>query len=155
MSESLPESIPFNQRVHQVFSDARPKPRDLSPCGQNDGSQRRPETGPPPAIPAAESALGLRPRRALSSAQVLPEWTTSTPPCNDVSANGDSPLNLLSHQRGSPHLTIGFADESGKQQGAVLEIAKGRVTSVLNTLETRSGKQVEYESEEAKKHAGN
>ena len=46
----------------------------------------------PPLIPAAESALGLRPRSALSSAQVLPEWITSTSPCNDLSANGGNPL---------------------------------------------------------------
>src|SRR5687767_5785650 len=45
-----------------------------------------------PTIPAAESALGLRPRSALSSAQVLPEWTTSTSPCNDSSADGVNPL---------------------------------------------------------------
>src|SRR6185436_988213 len=54
-----------------------------------------------PTIPAAESALGLRPRSALSSAQVLPEWTTSTSPCNDSSSNGDYPLNFVSHSRGS------------------------------------------------------
>ncbi len=45
-----------------------------------------------PAIPAPESALGSRPRVALSSAQVLTEWTTITPPCNDFSANGITPL---------------------------------------------------------------
>src|SRR5882724_903869 len=54
-------------------------------------------------IPAAESALGVRSRSALSSAQVFPEWTTSTSPCNDFSSNGDYPLNLLSHPRGSLH----------------------------------------------------
>src|SRR6516164_9206362 len=54
-----------------------------------------------PAIPAAESALGLRPRIALSSAQVLPEWTTMASPCNNFSANGDYPLNFVSHSRGS------------------------------------------------------
>jgi len=43
----------------------------------------------------------LRPRIALSSAQVLPEWTTSTSPCNDFSSNGDYPLNSLSHAGGS------------------------------------------------------
>jgi hypothetical protein len=32
-----------------------------------------------PAIPAPESALGSLPSGALSSAQVLPEWTRSTP----------------------------------------------------------------------------
>ena len=45
------------------------------------------------SIPATESAIGLRPRMALSSAQLLPEWITSTPPCNTFAANGDYPLN--------------------------------------------------------------
>src|SRR3989442_13511808 len=51
----------------------------------------------PHAIPAAESALGSHLCVALSSAQVLPGWTTSTSPCNDFSANGDYPLNFVSH----------------------------------------------------------
>src|SRR5215471_3077325 len=45
-----------------------------------------------PAIPAAESTLGSHPCVALPSAQVLPEWTTSTSPCHDFSSNGDYPL---------------------------------------------------------------
>ena len=56
-----------------------------------------------PAIPAAESTLGSHPCVALYSAQVLPEWTTSTSPCNDFSSNGDNPLNFVSHSRGSLH----------------------------------------------------
>src|ERR1700681_2568095 len=76
-----------------------PSPRDLSHSCQNDGARR--QIARPPLIPAAESALGLRPRSALSSAQVLPEWITSTSPCNDLSTNGDYPLNSLSHSRGS------------------------------------------------------
>src|SRR5579863_6788437 len=76
-----------------------PSPRDLSHSRQNDGARR--QIARPPLIPAADSALGLRPRSALSSAQVLPEWITSTSPCNDLSANGDNPLNSLSHSRGS------------------------------------------------------
>src|SRR5258708_39594892 len=76
-------------------------PRDLSHSRQNDGARR--QIARPPLIPAAESALGLRPRSALSSAQVLPEWITSTSPCNDLSANGDYPLNSVSHPRGSVH----------------------------------------------------
>src|SRR5204862_7079756 len=55
----------------------------------------------PHAIPAAESALGSHLCVALSPAQVLPGWTTSTSPCNDFSANGDYPLNFVSHPRGS------------------------------------------------------
>ena len=58
--------------------------------------------GPPPAIPAAEWALGLPPS-ALSSAQVLPEWKTATPPSIGFPTNGDYPLNFVSHARGSLH----------------------------------------------------
>src|SRR5437763_8783978 len=58
-----------------------------------------------PAIPAAESTLGSHPCVALSSAQVLPEWTTTTSPCNDFSASGDNPLNFVSQPRGSLHST--------------------------------------------------
>src|ERR1035437_381547 len=56
-----------------------------------------------PAIPAAESTLGSHPCVALSSSQVLPEWTPSPPPCNGFSSNGDSPLSFVSHSRGSLH----------------------------------------------------
>ena len=69
--------------------------------------------GPPPAIPAAESALGLRPRRALSSAQLFSEWITSTPPCNRIAANGDYPLNCLSHDWGSLQVFTGRGDGGG------------------------------------------
>ena len=49
-------------------------------------------------------------------------------------------------------LTIGFTDEKDKPQGVVLEIPKGTAKSFITILEVRSGKKVEYESEEAKKH---
>ena len=49
-------------------------------------------------------------------------------------------------------LTIGFDDAEGKPQGVVLEVAKGRPKTFITILEVRSGKKVEYESEEAKKH---
>ncbi len=65
-----------------------------------------------------------------------------------------NPLFLFSKKR-RHFLTVGFTDKAGKVQGAVLEIAKGKVRNVLSILETRSGKKVEYESEEARKHAGN
>jgi hypothetical protein len=45
-----------------------------------------------PAIPAPESTLEAHPCVALSSAQVLSEWKTSTQPCNDSSLNGIYPL---------------------------------------------------------------
>lgn len=49
-------------------------------------------------------------------------------------------------------LTIGFDDAFGKAQGVVLEIAKGRAKTFIAIIEARSGKKVEYESDEAKKH---
>ena len=64
---------------------------------------------PPRATSATESALGLRPRRALPSAQLNREWSNSTSPYNDFSANGAYPLNFVSHHWGSlqrPHFRI-------------------------------------------------
>src|SRR5438270_2775606 len=45
-----------------------------------------------PAIRASESALGSHLCVALSSAQVFPDWTSSTQPCNDFALNGHYPL---------------------------------------------------------------
>ena len=64
-----------------------------------DGGTGRPK--PPRATSATESALGLRPRRALSSAQPNAEWTTANSPRNDFALNGTNPLNCVSHSRGS------------------------------------------------------
>ena len=60
-----------------------------------------------PAIPAAESALGSHPCVALSSAQVLPEWINRNLAGNAFAANGDNPLNLVSHARGSLQIQPG------------------------------------------------
>lgn len=49
-------------------------------------------------------------------------------------------------------LTIGFDDSEGVPHGVVLEIAKGRAKTFITVIEARSGKKVEYESDEAKKH---
>lgn len=49
-------------------------------------------------------------------------------------------------------VTLGFTDPEGKQQGVVFELAKGQNRKVLTVLEARSGKPVEYESEDARKH---
>ncbi len=65
-----------------------------------------------------------------------------------------NPLFLFSKKR-KHFLTIGFTDTEGQSQGAVLEIGKKRVREIINLLESRSGQQVEYESEEAREHAGN
>jgi len=56
---------------------------------------------PPSATSATDAALGLRPRRALSSAQLPAEWTTTTSLRNDSSLNSFYPLNFVSHHRGA------------------------------------------------------
>jgi len=58
---------------------------------------------------------------------------------------------LLSKKR-KHFLTIGYTDANDKPQGVVLEVPKGTVKSTIIVIETRSGKKVEYESEEARKH---
>ena len=54
-----------------------------------------------PAVPAAESTLGSHPCVALSSAQVISEWINRSLAVNAFPANGDNPLNFVSHPRGS------------------------------------------------------
>jgi hypothetical protein len=65
-----------------------------------------------------------------------------------------SPLALFSKKR-KHYVTLGFTDSNGKTQGAVFELGKDIVRTTLVSLEARTGKQVEYESDEAKKHVGN
>jgi len=69
----------------------------------SDGAGRPRQAQPPSATSAADAALGLRPRRALSSAQLPPEWTTTTLLRNGSSLNGTYPLNFVSHHRGAVH----------------------------------------------------
>jgi len=61
-----------------------------------------------------------------------------------------SPVALFSKKR-KHYVSIAFQDEQGNKQGAVFELAKGVVHSVVTSLEARSGKKVEFESDEAKK----
>jgi len=61
-------------------------------------------------------------------------------------------LTLFSKKR-KHFLTIGFKDDSGTDQVAVLELGKDIVRTTLPVVETRSGKQVEYQDEEARKAA--
>jgi hypothetical protein len=61
-----------------------------------------------------------------------------------------SPWLLLSHKR-KHFLTVGFKDESDKQQAAVLELGKDIVRVTIASLEARTGRKVEYQDEEARK----
>lgn len=61
-----------------------------------------------------------------------------------------SPLALFSKKR-KHFLTISFKDAEGKEQAAVLELGKDIVRTTLTIVETRSGKEIEYQDDEAKK----
>jgi hypothetical protein len=61
-----------------------------------------------------------------------------------------SPLALFSKKR-NHFLTVSYKDHAGKDQAAVLELGKDIIRTTLTVVETRSGKQIEYQDEEARK----
>jgi hypothetical protein len=61
-----------------------------------------------------------------------------------------SPLALFSKKR-NHFLTIGFKDAAGKDQAAVFELGKDVVRTALTVIETRSGKKIEYQDDDARK----
>jgi hypothetical protein len=79
----------------------RPQAPGILPLYRQNGYGKGDGAGPSPAIPAAGSALRSHPCVALSSAQVFRGWTPIASPCNDLSSDGDYPLNFVSQSRGS------------------------------------------------------
>jgi hypothetical protein len=61
-------------------------------------------------------------------------------------------LSLFSKKR-KHYLTIGFKDDSEKDQVAILELGKDIIRTTLPIMETRSGKKIEYQDDESKKYA--
>lgn len=61
-----------------------------------------------------------------------------------------TPLALFSKKR-KHYLTIGYLDETDKQQAAVFELGKNIVRVTLASLQARTGRKVEYQDEEARK----
>jgi hypothetical protein len=61
-----------------------------------------------------------------------------------------SPLFLLAKRR-EHFLTVGFQDDSGKQQALIFRIDKNDIRATLVSLEARTGQQVQYQDEEARK----
>lgn len=60
-------------------------------------------------------------------------------------------LFLLFSKKRKHYLTVGYKDGDGKEQVAVFELGKDIVRTTLAVVETRSGKKIEYQDEEAKK----
>ncbi|MGE0445648.1 MAG: hypothetical protein AB7P99_10505 [Vicinamibacterales bacterium] len=61
-----------------------------------------------------------------------------------------SPLALFSKKR-KHFMTISFNDAEAKEQALVLELGKDIIRTTLTVLETRSGKDIEYQDDEARK----
>ncbi len=61
-----------------------------------------------------------------------------------------SPMFLLSKSR-QHYLTVGYTDDSGRQQAMVFRVEKADIRTVLVTLEARTGRKVQYQDEEARK----
>lgn len=63
-----------------------------------------------------------------------------------------NPLFLFSKKR-RHYLTVGWLDEKKTQQAAVLQLGKSIIGPTLRDLETKTGKSVEYQDQEARKSA--
>ena len=61
-----------------------------------------------------------------------------------------SPLALFSKKR-NHFLTITYADAAAKEQAVVFELGKDIVRTTLKVIETRSGKDIQYQDEDARK----
>lgn len=59
-------------------------------------------------------------------------------------------LSLFSKKR-KHYLTIGYADVEGRDQVAVLELGKDIVRTTLPVVAARSGREIDYQDEEARK----
>jgi hypothetical protein len=61
-----------------------------------------------------------------------------------------SPLFLLSKSR-KHFLTVGYADDQGRQQALVFRVDKTSIRATLVSLEARTGLKIEYQDDEARK----
>jgi hypothetical protein len=61
-----------------------------------------------------------------------------------------SPLALFSKKR-KHFLTVSYKDEAGKDQAVVFELGKDIIRTSLTIVETRSGKEIQFQDDEARK----
>ncbi len=64
-----------------------------------------------------------------------------------------SPLALFSKKR-NHYLTITYKDDAGKEQAGVFELGKDIVRTTLKIIETRSGKELQFQDDDARKSIG-
>lgn len=61
-----------------------------------------------------------------------------------------SPLALFSKKR-KHFLTLNYKDEAGKDQAVVFELGKDIIRTALTVVETRAGKEIQFQDDEARK----
>jgi hypothetical protein len=61
-----------------------------------------------------------------------------------------SPMFMLSKKR-KHFLTVGYTDEDGSHQALVFQVDKNDIRAMLVSLEARTGVQIQYQDEEARK----
>ena len=61
-----------------------------------------------------------------------------------------SPLFLFSKKR-EHFLTVGYADDEGRQQAMIFRVSKSDIRTILVSLEARTGRKVDFQDEEARK----
>jgi hypothetical protein len=62
-------------------------------------------------------------------------------------------LTLFSKKR-NHYLTIGYKDDNDKDQAAVLELGKNIVRTTLAVVKTKSGKEITFQDDDARKAGG-
>jgi hypothetical protein len=72
-----------------------------------------------------------------------------------VTTLGVAALPMLLSKKRKHYLSIGYKSADGKEQGVVIELGKDVTRGTLMAMEARTGKKIEYESEDARKHVGN
>lgn len=72
-----------------------------------------------------------------------------------VTTMGIAALPMLLSKKRKHYLTVEWTDESGVNQGAVIQLGKDITRGTLTVFQVRSGKEIEYQDEDARKHAGN
>lgn len=60
------------------------------------------------------------------------------------------PVAILVSRKRSQYLTVNWIDEAGKEQAAVFELGKEVVSATLAAVQERSGRQIEFQTEEAR-----
>jgi len=97
---------------------------------------------------------GLRGKLDLSDSMkaVFVSYSKDTAPAEiqyDKVASLEYGQKVNGNQR-KHYLTVGFSDAAGQSQGIVFELGKDITRGVLTTFEFRTGKEMKYESEDAR-----